>query len=178
MPRYAVLVRGVNVGGKNRLPMADFRALLAGLGFSAVATHLQSGNAVLTAEQADPAAVADAIEAGLRGLGFPVRCLVRARSEWEAVIAANPLTGLATDGSRLLVHFLSSAPDAAVAAAHDPLALDPQRIRLGERAIYQWCPDGVLAAPTVGPFVERHWGVVATTRNWNTVTRLAALLAG
>jgi len=178
MARYALLLRGVNVGGKNRLPMGDLRDLLQTLGFAAVSTYLQSGNAVLTAADPDPRAVAAVIEAGLRGRGIPVRCVVRGRSEWEAVVAANPLAGLTTDGSRFLAHFLSPAPEAAELAAHDAVGLDPGHIRVGEGVVYQWCPAGVLAAPAVGPFVERHWGVVATARNWNTVTRLAALLAG
>ncbi|MFC5996762.1 hypothetical protein ACFQE5_21375 [Pseudonocardia hispaniensis] len=64
----------------------------------------------------------------------------------------------------------------AAAAEHDPTALDPQRIRLGDRVIYQWCPDGILQAPDVSAFVMKHWNLVVTGRNWNTVTKLAALL--
>ena len=63
-----------------------------------------------------------------------------------------------------------------LAAAHDPIALDPRNARLGERVIYQWCPNGVLDAPAIGPFAEKHLGVAVTARNWNTVTRLAELV--
>ena len=79
-------------------------------------------------------------------------------------------------GSKLLVVFLSESPDPTLMAEHDPVELAPDRIRLGDRVIYQWCPDGILASPPVGGFVEKHWSVTTTGRNWNTVTKLATLL--
>ena len=77
-----------------------------------------------------------------------------------------------------MAHFLSAAPHPDRLAAHDPRLLDPGRIELGDRVIYQWCPDGLLAAPPAGALAERHLGVTVTARNWNTVTKLAELLAG
>jgi uncharacterized protein (DUF1697 family) len=73
--------------------------------------------------------------------------------------------------------FLSKQPDPKLLKAHDPRSLAPEEIRLGDRVIYQWCPDGVLAAPAVGGFAEKYLDVTVTGRNWNTVTKLAALLA-
>ena len=66
---------------------------------------------------------------------------------------------------------------AAVLTEHDPTELAPEEIVVGDRVIYQWCPDGFLEAPALGPFVEKHLGVRATGRNWNTVTKLAELLS-
>lgn len=77
-----------------------------------------------------------------------------------------------------MAHFLSSAPKPELLEAHDPRTLDPHATALGDRVIYQWCPDGVLKAPPVGGYVEKHLGVAVTARNWNTVTKLGALLAG
>lgn len=111
-------------------------------------------------------------------LGMSVPCLVRSREEIEAVVAGNPLAGVATDGSKLMAHFLSASPPPDRLAAHDPRLLDPGRIELGDRVIYQWCPDGLLAAPPAGSLAERHLGVTVTARNWNTVTKLAELVAG
>ncbi len=76
----------------------------------------------------------------------------------------------------MFAHVLSAAPDPALLAEHDPVALDPQWARLGDRVIYQWCPDGLLQAPPVAAYAEKHLGVTVTARNWNTTTKLLDLL--
>ncbi len=174
-----MLLRGINVGGNKRIAMADLRALLCGLGYTDVATLLQSGNAVFTSAATEPQKLAGQIEDGIATeLGMTVRCLVRGSDELRAVIDGNPLGGVATDGSRLMALFLSAQPDPQLLAAHDPRELAPEQVRLGDRVIYQWCPDGILAAPPVMAFVEKQLKVTVTGRNWNTVTKLAALLDG
>jgi uncharacterized protein (DUF1697 family) len=179
VPRFAVLLRGINVGGNKRVAMADLRELLSGLGFADVATLLQSGNAVFSCRRTKPEVLARRIQAGIRDqLGLDVSCIVRSREEIEAVIAANPLGEVVTDGSKLLLVFLSKSPEPKRMAEHDPVELAPDQIRVGDRVIYQWCPEGILAAPPVGGFAEKYWSVTTTGRNWNTVTKLAALLAG
>jgi uncharacterized protein (DUF1697 family) len=177
MTRYAALLRGVNVGRAKRIAMAELRELLAGLGFTGVRTHLQSGNAVFAAPQQPETGLARRIEHALaEQAGLDTRCLVRDAAALRAVVAANPLGSVAADGSKLLALFLSDAPAPDAAAGHDPRELDPARVRLGEKVIYQYCPGGVLAAPPVAAFVERHWHVAVTARNWNTVTKLAGML--
>ena len=174
MTRYVALLRGINVGTAKRVAMADLRALLADLGFNDVRTLLNSGNAVFTAGAGEHAG---AITAAVRErLGLDVGCVVRTGDELRSVIDGHPLAHLADNGSRMMVFFLSAAPDPALLAAHDPIALDPEHARLGDRVIYQWCPDGLLAAPPVGTFAEKRLGVAVTGRNWNTVTKLAGLL--
>src|SRR3954454_2877015 len=112
MPRYVALLRGINVGGNKKVAMADLRALLSGLGYTNVRTHLQSGNAVLTSPSRDPQQLAGKIENRIQNrLGMTVRCLVRNRAEFRAVTDGNPLADVATDGSRMLALFLSEAPD-------------------------------------------------------------------
>jgi uncharacterized protein (DUF1697 family) len=176
MTRYVALLRGINVGRAKQIPMADLRTLLADLGYTDVATLLRSGNAVLTGN-GDPAEVASRIEGAIDAkFGMTVGCVVREGTDLAAVIAANPLPEAAEEGSRFLAHFLSAAPDPALLEANDPVRLDPDRIRIGDRVIYQWCPDGIMAAPDVGTFAVKNLGVVATGRNWNTVTKLAAML--
>lgn len=174
MTRFAVLLRGINVGTAKRLAMADLRELLDGLGFSAVRTHLNSGNATVTGTDDDHA---PRIEAALRErFGFEVRTVVLTAGELRAIVDGNPFAEVATNGSRMMAHVLSAAPDPALLAAHDVVALDPERAALGPRVIYQWCPDGLLSAPPLAPFAERHLGVTVTARNWNTVTKLDSLL--
>lgn len=179
MHTYAALLRGVNVGKARKLAMDDLRALLEDLGCADVRTYLRSGNAVLRSPLDEPAELEERIEVALRErLGLPVRCLVRTGDEMRVVVAGNTLGDVATDGARMLALFLSAAPDPALLVEHDPRELDPDTVRLGDRVIYQWCPDGFMAAPAVGTFVERRLGVAVTARNWNTVTGLAALLEG
>jgi uncharacterized protein (DUF1697 family) len=172
-----VLLRGINVGPNKRIPMPRLRALLTGLGFENVRTHLQSGNAVVTAPEEAPARLAARIEDAIeREFGFPVRCIVRTRDEMAAVVAGHPLADVADNGSRMMALFLSERPDPQLAAEHDPVALDPDRVRVGEDVVYQWCPDGVLKSPDVSTFLIRNWNVAVTGRNWNTVVKLAELL--
>lgn len=176
MTRYVALLRGINVGRAKQIPMADLRTLLTDLGYTDVATLLRSGNAVFTGSGA-PHEVAGRIEDAISTkFGMTVGCVVRDGGEMAAVVAANPFPEAEAEGSRYLVHFLSAAPDPALLEANDPVGLDPDHIRLGDRVIYQWCPDGIMAAPDVGTYAVKNLGVVATGRNWNTVTKLAAML--
>jgi uncharacterized protein (DUF1697 family) len=175
--KYVALLRGINVGRHQRLAMADLRELLTGLGYADVRTHLQSGNAIFTAPSFNPEKLARNIEKGINDrLELRVRCMVRSRDELRTVVAGNPFPQAAADGAKMLALFLSGQPDRTRMKAHDPMELARERIRIGERVIYQWCPDGFLAAPNVSAFVEKHLKVSVTARNWNTVTRLSALM--
>jgi uncharacterized protein (DUF1697 family) len=177
--RYVALLRAVNVGGRNRIAMADLRELLEGLGYGEVRTHLQSGNALFTVSDTHESAedVARAIERALaEEVGLAAKVLVRARSELERVVAANPLLDIADDHARLLVTFLSDAPAREAAGALAPADFEPDVFAIGEREIYAWYPDGVRATRLSNAFWERRFGLVATARNWNTVTRLLELM--
>jgi uncharacterized protein (DUF1697 family) len=177
MARFVALLRGINVGANKRIAMADLRELLTGLGFTDVRTLLQSGNAVFTTRSTKPETLARRIAGAVdQQLGLDVGCLVRNSDELRTVIEDNPLGDVATNGSKFMALFLSKEPDPKLLHAHDPRSLAPEEIRLGDRVIYQWCPDGVLAAPAAGGFAEKYLDVTVTGRNWNTVTKLAAML--
>lgn len=177
MTGYAALIRGINVGGKKKLAMADLRAVLSAIGLHDVRTHLNSGNAVFTSVATNSPELAELIERAVAAeLGLSIRCLIRSAAELRSVIGDNPFAEHAAEGSKLVANFLFAAPDPPLLDAHDPRELDPDTIVLGDRVIYQWCPGGILAAPPVGSFVEKHLGVTVTARNWNTVTKLAAVV--
>lgn len=177
MPRYVVLLRGINVGRAKRLAMADLRALLTDLGYTAVKTVLNSGNAVVTGPGADPGEQAAGIEAAItERLGMDVRCVVLTADHVRAIVAGHPFADVADNGSRMMAHVLAAQPDPELLAAHDPVALDPDHARLGDRVLYQWCADGVLEAPPIAGYAEKHLKVAVTARNWNTITKLADLL--
>ncbi len=102
--------------------------------------------------------------------------MLRTKDELEDAVGGNPFPERVGEGSRLLLLFLSGTPSEETRRQYDPVALAPGRIHIGSGAAYQWCPDGVLAAPAAGAFIERHWEIAVTARNWNTVTSLQRLL--
>jgi uncharacterized protein (DUF1697 family) len=180
MPTYALLLRGVNVGGK-KLPMSELRGVLDSLGCTDVATYLQSGNAVVTVDDADPERLVGRAEEGLKArLGLETRILARTGAEMSAVITANPYpeTAEATP-SRLHVLFLSANPDPADLTELDPSAYHPDEFRLGPQAVYHRYAVGIGRSKlpvALGRHLARaHPGLVATDRNWNTVRRLAEM---
>ena len=175
MTRQIVFLRGINVGGHRRIPMADLRALLERLGYEGVRTHLQSGNVVLESK-ASPKALGSAIERGIEdGLGLQVEVFVRTRDELAEVIARDPLGKVATNPSRYLVSFLSGKPAAARVREAAAVDVAPEQFVVIGREIYAWHPNGVQASKLAKVLSERRLGVTATARNWNTVTKLLAL---
>lgn len=163
--KYAALLRGINVGGSRKVPMADLRALLTSLGHDAVRTHLQSG---LAAE------LAEAI--GER-FGFPVDVIVRDHAYLRSVVEACPFPAAELEARQLHVTYFSAPVEADRFAAIDAPAFRPEEFRLGDRALYLYAPDGLgrskLAEALARPRVNK--GLVATSRNWNTVTKLVEL---
>lgn len=169
MARYAAFLRGINLARVNRLPMADLRAILDGLGYTDVATHLQSGNAVFTTG-AKPAKVERDIEAAIRKeRGLEVPCLVRTVDELRAVVDADPLGDVATNPSRYFVVFLSAPPDEVTGD------YKPDEYRVIGREVYLWLPEGMRASKLAAAYTKKTSKAVATMRNWNTVTKTLEL---
>lgn len=172
---YVALLRGINVGGNKKIAMADLRQLLTGLGYTDVVTHLQSGNAVFTATGKPDKLAAD-IEAGIaKQFGMKVSCLIRTGAQLRAVVAGNPFGDIATDPSKLLVMFLSGKPDPARFADLDPATFAPDLFAVGDRELYLWCPNGISNSKLTPIPWDKRLQLVATGRNWNTVTKLLTL---
>ncbi|MFI1578017.1 DUF1697 domain-containing protein [Embleya sp. NPDC020630] len=172
--KYVALLRGINVGGHRRVPMADLRRVLTELGFTEVRTLLQSGNAVFAAAERPTDELVARIEAGLAAeFGFAVDVMVRSDAEWRAVVAANPLE--VRDPAKLAVAFLRARFDPAVLAGVDPADYAPEEFSAGGRELYMYFPDG-LGKARLTPILSRRLGDGATVRNWNTVIKLLALL--
>ncbi len=173
--RYVALLRGINVGRAKRVAMEDLRALVEDLGFSGVRTLLNSGNVAFGSPGASPGDAARRIEEALADrLGVSARVIVLTAEELAGAIAGNPLHGVASDPSRLLVAVPADAKDR---AALEPLAArdwSPEALALGERVAYLWCPDGVIAS-RLAEAVGRLLGDAVTTRNWTTMTKLLAI---
>jgi uncharacterized protein (DUF1697 family) len=180
MTRYAALLRGVNVGGGRKLPMAELRALLEELGHGDVRTYLQSGQAVFTAGDGDEDSLAADLAAALEQR-FAFRCevLVRDHAYLASVVADCPFPAAELEGKQLHVTFLDRSVDDAHFAALDHEAFLPEEFRLGDRALYLYLPNGMgrskLAEQLAKPRLTKD--LVATTRNWNTVVKLTELTA-
>lgn len=174
--RYVALLRGINVGGRAKVPMQTLRDLLAGLGASDVRTHLQSGNAVLSHGEEDPDVLADGLHRALAAeLGLDVTCMVRTARDLRRVVEGNPFDMTGVDGSRFLVVFLAGPAPLDRLAGIDRIAYAPDDFRAGEREIYAHFPDSIRNSKLAAQLTDRRLGVAATARNWNTVTKLLEL---
>lgn len=167
------LLRGVNVGGHRRVPMAGLRALLAGLGYPEAATYLQSGNAVFTAGERPAAELAAEIERAIeRELGLAVPVLLRTAAQLRAVIDGNPLP--VGDPSRFAVWFLPRPADPRLLDGIDPAAFAPEEVRAGGQELYLSLPDG-LGRARLPQALGKRLREGGTVRNWRTVLRLREL---
>ncbi|MFF1956336.1 DUF1697 domain-containing protein [Streptomyces sp. NPDC058220] len=178
---YAALLRGINVSGHRRIPMADLRELLSELGHGDVRTYLQSGNAVFTSGSDDASALAAALERAIdQRFGFTVDCLVRDAAYLREVSEACPFPAATLEGKQLHVTFFSERVDPGRLASLDQDAYLPEEFRLGDRALYLYVPNGLgrskLAEALAKPALFK--GVIATSRNWNTVRKLVELTRG
>jgi uncharacterized protein (DUF1697 family) len=178
MPAYAVLLRGVNVGKGNRLPMAEFRALLEELGFSDVRTLLNSGNAVFTTPRArKPELIAKAIyDALAERFGFAVDVVVKSKEELDQIVDGNVLAAGCDDPSRLLVVFTQNLSLLPPLAALASLAAEGERLLVRPQAAYLHCAQGILESK-IGNALVGKTGRGLTTRNWATVLKLQAMLS-
>ncbi len=175
MPVFIALLRGINVGKAKRVPMAELRALLAGLGFKEVATLLNSGNAVFRAAKGTPGQHAAAIAAALADqLHIEVPVIVKSALELDSIVVENTLAGAAADPSRLLVAFTQDQKSLAHLVFINALVAPPEQFVIGANAAYLVCATGMLASKA-GEALLGKVGKAATTRNWSTVLKLHAL---
>jgi uncharacterized protein (DUF1697 family) len=176
---YVALLRGINLGKQNRVPMAKLREMLADLGYGEVKTHLQSGNAVFTSPRRSARTLAGQIESRIeRDLALDIAVIVVTSAELAAIVDDNPLATPGRDPAKLMVAFLSAEPPAAAITAIDPDEYAPEEFAVGKRAIYLWLPKSMQGSKLVGALTDQKLGVTVTVRSWRTVTKLAELAAG
>jgi uncharacterized protein (DUF1697 family) len=177
MSVFVVMLRSINVGGRNKVGMADLRALVTSLGFADVESYVQSGNLVL-AGGGTPPSVAATIKDGLaRELSVSVPVIVRDEDQFAQVFRSNPLGDLDDDPTRLHVTFFDRPPAADRVATLDELAgtFGGDQVRVIGPDAYLHCPGGYGRTTLTNSFLERKLGGEATTRNWRTVTALAQM---
>lgn len=180
MSRFVVLLRGVNVGKGNRVPMAGFKTMLEGLGLTEVSTLLNSGNAVydLTATPQPTLGEQSAtIQASLQqSFAVTTPVIVKSAADVQAIIRASPLTPPDTEHSKYLVAFASDPADLLALKPLQALAQPPERFEITPVAAFLYAPAGVLQT-RVSEALLGKLGKRVTTRNWATVLKLSTLLA-
>ena len=177
MQTHIALLRGINVGGKNLIPMAELRTLAASLGFQGVQTLLQSGNLVVQSEKLSGHELEAHLEVETsKRFGIKPDYVVRTAEEIAAAIASNPFPKEAeTDPSHLVVMFLKSEPEPGRFETLRAAVKGSEILALLGRHLFITYPDGIGNSKLTINVIESKLGVRGTARNWNTVSKLAAL---
>lgn len=171
------LLRGINVGGRNLIAMADLRNLLETLGFTDVQSLLQSGNLIFQSDNRTSAPIERLLEVETeKRFQLSVDYFVRTAAEWKPVVARNPFPDEAKrDPSHLVVVFLKEAAKEKNVEALDAAIVGPEIVRSDGRQLYIVYPAGIGRSKLTNVLIERKLGARGTARNWNTVLKLAAL---
>jgi uncharacterized protein (DUF1697 family) len=174
--RYALLLRGINVGTKNSLPMAELRAMLETIGCKDVRTYVQSGNAVFgTKLGEDP--LTQAIEEALDAyMGRPIATTLRTERELQAIVDGRPFGSVVTNPTYLCVTFLSQPPTKAEVASLHAADWGDELFEIAGRQIYTWYPQGQAKSTLAVAIQKLKLRGAVTTRNWNTVLKLLEMV--
>jgi uncharacterized protein (DUF1697 family) len=177
---FVALLRAVNLGSHNQVKMADLRDLCARLDLAEARTLLQSGNVVFRGLSRSCAALERRLEAELeKQLGVATDFFVRTAKEWDEVVAANPFPAEAKrDPGHLIALALRDAPTPAAVKALQAAIKGPEVIGAVGRTAYVYYPTGVGTSRLTNAVIEKRLDTRSTGRNWNTVLKLQALLAG
>jgi len=176
---HVALLRGVNVGGKNSVPMADLAALFAEAGCSSVRTYIQSGNVVFAPPAKRPADLAGLLARRIEArFGLKVPVVLRSAGELEAVVRGNPFLAEGADEERLHVMFLAGAPAPEAVARLDPHRSPPDRFVVAGRDVYLHTPNGMARSKLTNDHFDRALATVSTVRNWRTVSKLLEMARG
>ena len=175
MNTYVALFRGINVGGKNILPMKELTAVLEGLGSSNVQTYIQSGNVVFQTTKRGTQKLGRDIGAAIGASHqFVPRVLVLSIQDFRNAIASNPFPVGETDPKSLHLSFLESPPPSPDLAKLAALQSVNERFKLVGRVFYLHAPDGI-GRSRLAANVEKALGVAGTARNWRTVNVILSL---
>ena len=173
MQTYIALIRGINVGGHKQVKMAELKTKCESLGLRDVRTLLQSGNVVFRTSGGDRAKLAKKIEAVL---GVDAKVILRTAEELRSAVAKNPMVREAeSDPSHFIVTFLAARPAATAMTELRDAYNGPETMQLHGAELYIHYGRGVGTSKLTNTLIERKLGVAGTARNWNTVTKLAAL---
>ena len=172
---WVALLRGVNVGGRNRVPMAELRRVFEDAGCGSVTTYIQTGNVLFTKRASDRTRLARRLETAVEGaFGVPSIVVLRTCEELFELERSHPF---GADTSNTFVSFLAAEPDPEQARRLTDLDVGPDEVKVVGSDVFVRYPNGVQGARLSAAQLERRVGVPGTMRNWRTVTKLAELAA-
>jgi uncharacterized protein (DUF1697 family) len=173
---YVALLRGVNVGGKNKLPMADLRPIFADVGCADVQTYIQSGNVVFSAALGAEMKIRSAVAKRINErFGLQVPVVMRTGEEFRQVATSNPFLKSGATAAFLYVAFLADAPETRCIKNLDPDRSPGDAFRVIAREIYLHLPNGVARSRLTNDYFDSKLGTISTVRNWRTVFNLAEM---
>jgi uncharacterized protein (DUF1697 family) len=175
MARLVVLLRGINIGSRNRISMPELREALEDAAYDDIGTYLQSGNVVLTSSKSAKQVAQDCERLIANRFGLEIAVVARTRSELAKVVDRNPLEGVAKDPKRYQVSFLATKPAPKLVRELEDVAANGEEVVSIGRELYAWHPAGIARSKLWTRLAGKNLGVTATARNWTTVTKLLEL---
>lgn len=175
---YIALLRGINVNGQKLIKMDHLKSIFESMPVSRVRTYIQSGNVLFEAEERNSDRIRESIESKLKdALGYKVDVVVRTKDELERTVAGNPFEedGAPADDGKIYVSFLSEKPTAEALRVLASFQSDVDEYRAAGREVYIRCRGQYGKSLFSNNFLEKKLGVIATTRNWQTVNKLVSM---
>lgn len=179
MKKIAIL-RGINVSGHKKIKMADLKQMFEGMGYSDVATYIQSGNVIFNSEDNDSLALKQRIEEEIqKTYGFDVPVIIRTHNDLSDIINNTPCGSInvEADGTRYLLTMLAEVPDSDKVETLMSYVKEPEQLVVNGNNVYLYCPNGYGNSKLSNVFIENKLKVQATTRNWKTIHKLFILSA-
>jgi uncharacterized protein (DUF1697 family) len=177
MPVLISMLRGVNVGGHNKIKMDELRVLYASLKFEDPRTYVQSGNVIFRTRAKNSPALAKKIQNAIeRKFGFRPEVIIRTTEELRNAIRASPFSSQRSlEPGKILVTFLAGEPGPSAQATLLTLKAYPEELHLKGRELYIYFPDGAGRSKLPWSKVEKLFQTTGTARNWNSVTKMLAM---
>jgi uncharacterized protein (DUF1697 family) len=173
--QHILLLRGINLAGRNRIAMPALRDVLSAAGFGDVRTYLQSGNVVLSSTGKADDVVRRAKRVIAKEFDLDIAVVVRSRPQLAKIVELNPLKQVAKNPKRYQVSFLDAKPKRDLLRRVEEAAVPPEQVVAIGREIYAWHPDGIGRSQLWTLLAGQRLGVTATARNWTTVMNLLTL---
>lgn len=178
MATFVSLFRGINVGGKHKVPMSELKALHEALGFKDVISYIQSGNVVFSSDNDDTSQIAQQIEESFKQkFGFHAKVMVRSLAEFSTIVANNPFQNQPLKEPKWqVILFLATRPESTVQEALRQGYAGPEEFYLNGQELYIYYPESIGHSKLPDSFLAKTLKTVGTARNWNTVLKLYELL--
>jgi uncharacterized protein (DUF1697 family) len=176
--KYVALLRAVNVGGKNKLPMKDLFEVCITAGCGNVQTYIQSGNVIFSAPPSNSSALSSSIAAQIKKrFGYQIPVVLRTRPQLQNIILNNPFLKAGAAENNLYVMFLANLPDRARVASLDPLRSPGDSFAVSGQEIFLHLPNGAGTSKLTNAWFDTKLGTIGTSRNWRTVLSLLDLMS-